>query len=137
MRITIKNTINGKVSSKELIVKVQYDLSKPIVKKEKDKFGRFVFTAWQEKITTVCAHYYDPEKTDSRTTWSGQTVCDYHDLKHYSKKYGKKLAWLNCINEMVADGAITSDEADALDCIDLNATSFVLDMAKKTVTSIK
>lgn len=137
MRITIKNTVNGKVSTKELIVKVQYDLTKPYVRKDKDQYGRYVFTVWQEKVTTVSAHYYDPEKTDSRTVWQGKTQCDFHDAKHYSKKYGKKLAWLNCINEMVADGAIDCDEADALDNISLDATAFEVDMANKKITSTK
>ena len=44
MRITIKNTVNGEVLSKEFIVKVQYDKTKPIVKLEKDQYGRAVFT---------------------------------------------------------------------------------------------
>lgn len=136
MRITIKNTINGKVQKKEMIVKVQYDPTKPYVKKEKDQFGRYVFTVWQEKVTTVSCHMYDPDKTDSRTTYSGTTQCDYHDAKHYSKKYGKKLAWLNCITEMVNAGVVSADEADALDCIDLDATAFELDLEKKTLTKI-
>jgi hypothetical protein len=130
MRITIKNTINGKVLSKELIVKVQYDKTKPIVKYEKDQYGREVFTVWQEKITTVSCHEYDPEKTSSYTTYTGTTTCDYHDAKYYSKKLGKQLAWLNCVDELLSNGVINEDEADALDKIELDANVFELDMAQ-------
>lgn len=130
MRITIKNTINGKVLSKELIVKVQYDKTKPIVKYEKDQYGREVFTVWQEKITTVSCHEYDSEKTSSYTTYAGTTTCDYHDAKHYSKKLGKQIAWLNCVDELLSNGVINEDEADALDMIELDANVFELDMAQ-------
>lgn len=136
MRITIKNTVNGKVSSKELIVKVQYDQTKPIVKREKDEFGRYIFTIWQEKITTVSCHEYDPEKTASRTIYSGTTTCDYHDAKRYSKKFGKQLAWYNCINEMLSNGVVTNEEADALNMIKLDATAFELDMTEMKLTVI-
>lgn len=137
MRITIKNTVNGKVLSKEFIVKVQYDLTKPYVKKEKDQYGRYILTVWRERTTLVNAHVYDPDKINSRTTWSGMTQCDYHDLKHYSKKIGKKLAWFACVDEMYKAGAVNKDEADALKCIDLDATSFVIDMASGTVHKSK
>lgn len=137
MRITIKNTVNGKVLSKEFIVKVQYDKTKPIVKFEKDQYGRAVFTVWQEKITTVSCHEYDPEKTSSRTIYAGATICDYHDAKHYSKKLGKQIAWLNCVNELLSNGVVTDEEADALDMIELDATAFELDMEKKQFTKIK
>ena len=137
MRITIKNTVNGEVLSKELIVKVQYDKTKPIVKHEKDQYGRSMFTIWQEKITTVSCHEYDPEKTSSRTIYTGTTTCDYHDAKHYSKKLGKQIAWLNCVNELLSNGVVTDEEADALDMIELNATAFELDMAKKKLTKIE
>jgi len=136
MRITIKNTINGDVQTKELIVKVQYDNTKPIVKHEKDEFGRNVFTIWQERKTTVSVQKYDPNKTASRTVYVGTTTCDYHDAKHNSKKLGKQIAWLNCINELVENNVVNGDEADALEAIELDATAFELDMEKKELKRI-
>ena len=136
MRITIKNTINGDVQTKELIVKVQYDKTKPIVKHEKDEYGRNIFTIWQERKTTVSVQKYDPDKTASRTVYVGTTTCDYHDAKRYSKKLGKHLAWLNCINELVENNVVTGDEADALEAIELDATAFELDMEKKELKRV-
>ena len=136
MRITIKNTINGDVQTKELIVKVQYDKTKPIVKHEKDEFGRNVFTIWQERKTTVSVQKYDPNKTASRTVYVGTTTCDYHDAKNYSKKLGKQIAWLNCINELVENNVVNGDEADALEAIELDATAFELDMEKKELKRV-
>lgn len=134
MRITIKNTVNGKVLSKELLVKVQYDKTKPIVKHETDQYGRSVFTVWKENITTVSCNEYDPEKTSSYTTYTGTTTCDYHDAKKYSKKLGKQIAWLNCVDELLSNGVINEDEARALEMIKLDANVFELDMAKKILT---
>lgn len=132
MRITIKNT----TQTKEFIVKIQYDTTKPIVKREKDEFGRDVFTIWQEKITTVSCHKYDPNKTSSRTVYVGTTTCDYHDAKHYSKKVGRVIAWLNCINELVENNVVNEVEATALEAITLDATAFEIDMEKKELKRV-
>lgn len=132
MRITIKNT----TQTKEFIVKIQYDTTKPIVKREKDEFGRDVFTIWQEKITTVSCHKYDPNKTSSRTVYVGTTTCDYHDIRRYSKKVGRVIAWLNCINELVENNVVNEDEATALEAITLDATAFEIDMEKKELKRV-
>lgn len=137
MRITIKNTVNGKVLCKELIVKVQYDETKPIVTYEKDKYGRSVFTVWKEKTTTVSCHEYDPEKTSSYTIYAGITTCDYRDMKHYSKKLGRQIAWINCIKELYSNGVVNDEEARALRLIELDANVFELDMAQKKLNKIK
>ena len=102
MRIIIKNS-NRKNRIRELIVKVLYDETKPIIKTQKDQYGRFIVTTWKERKTTVSAREYFPElEKDRMTVYYGTTVCDYRDAKQFNKKTGRCIAWMNCIDEIVA-----------------------------------
>ena len=137
MRITLKHTIDGKQVNRELIVKIQYDFTKPFVKTDKDQYGRWVITTWRERKTTVYVHEYDHEALpNSKTVYVGTTVCDYHDDKHYSKKTGRCLAWYNALDEMFKQGVIDEDEHDALSALELNATAYELDLTAKTIKKI-
>ena len=136
MRITIKNTINGRIMKRELIVKIRYDKTKPIVKHAHDEFGRDVYTVWQERVTTVSCHEYDPENESSTTLYVGRTVCNYHDNKNFSKSTGRMLAWFNCLDEMLKSDFIGEDEEAMLEEINLNATAVEVDVAKQTVKKL-
>lgn len=130
MRIIIKDS-SCKRKTRELIVKVLYDQTKPIIKTQKDQYGRFIVTAWKERKTTVSAREYFPElEKDRMTVYYGTTVCDYRDSKQFNKKTGRCIAWMNCIDELLMNGVIDEHEADMLDKIELDATSFEVDMDK-------
>lgn len=134
MRIIIKNS-NRKNRVRELIVKVLYDETKPIVKTQKDQYGRLIVTTWKERKTTVSAReYFQEAKNDKMTVYYGTTVCDYRDAKQFNKKTGRCIAWMNCIDELYNHGVINEHEADMLDMIELDATSFEIDMDKHTVS---
>lgn len=134
MRIVIKNS-NRKNDVRELIVKVLYDTTKPIIKTQKDQYGRYIITTWKERKTTVSAREYFPEiEKDRLTVYYGTTVCDYRDAKQFCKKTGRCIAWMNCIDELVANGVINEHEASMLDMIELDATSFIIDMDKCTIS---
>ena len=137
MRITLKRTIDGKQVNRELIVKIQYDFTKPFVKTDKDQYGRWVITTWRERKTTVYVHEYDHEALpNSKTVYAGTTVCNYYDDKHYSKKTGRRLAWLHTLDEMFMQGVIDEDEHDALSVLELNATAYELDLSAKSIKKI-
>lgn len=130
MRIIIKNS-SCKRKIRELIVKVLYDQTKPIIKTQKDQYGRFIITTWKERKTTVSAREYFPElEKDRMTIYYGTTVCDYRDSKQFNKKTGRCIAWMNCIDELLTNSVIDEHEADMLDKIELDATSFEVDMDK-------
>lgn len=134
MRIIIKNS-NRKNRIRELIVKVLYDETKPIVRTQKDQYGRLIVTTWKERKTTVSAReYFQEAKNDKMTVYYGTTVCDYRDAKQFNKKTGRCIAWMNCIDELYNHGVINEHEADMLDMIELDATSFEIDMDKHTVS---
>lgn len=137
MRITLKNTINGKEKKRDLIVKIQYDFTKPLTatEPEKDEYGRTVIKVWREKRTTVSVYEFDPvREPESKTVYVGTTVCDYHDAKKYSKKKGRMIAWHNALDELIDKDIISHDEYDALFDLGLSATSYEIDFTTKTVT---
>lgn len=115
--------------SRELIVKIRYDKTKPQVKYSKDKYGRSIAIAWSENKTTVQCREYDPkQEPNSQTIYVGSTVCDYRDIKQYTRKIGREIAWDNCIIEMYNQNFITRNEAIQLQKCGLNATTSVIDM---------
>lgn len=125
MRITLKTPFD----KLELLVKVQYDYTKPIVKHSIDEHGRSVVTRWRERKTTVTCRKFDEEKNpDSMTLYVGTTVCDYRDSKKYTRRKGREIAWANAIAAMVEDGFINRDEADVLQAAGLSYTNAVIDM---------
>lgn len=125
MRITIKNS-NG---TRELIVKVQYDLTETKEAFGKDEYGRDVRYTWTEKVTTVKCHEFDPAGIPlSKTVFVGNAICDYHDKKRFSKKKGRDIAWTNCLAEMVDKEFVTKEEALALILVGTSCTSAELDM---------
>lgn len=137
MRITIKHTINSEVKQRDLIVKIQYDFTKPLTatETEKDEYGRTVIKVWREKRTTVTVYEFDPvREPESKTVYVGTTVCDYHDVKKYSKKKGRIIAWHNALDELIDKNIISHGEYDVLFDLDLSATSYEIDFATKTVT---
>lgn len=130
MRITIKNS-NG---TRELIVKVQYDLTDTKEAFGKDEYGRDVHYTWTEKVTTIKCHEYDPAGIPlSKTVFVGNAICDYHDKKRFSKKKGRNIAWINCLIEMVDKKFVTKEEAHALILVGTSCTSAVLDMTGNEV----
>lgn len=130
MRITIKNS-NG---TRELIVKVQYDLTDTKEAFGKDEYGRDVHYTWTEKVTTIKCHEFDPAGIPfSKTVFVGNAICDYHDRKRFSKKKGRNIAWMNCLNEMVDKEFVTKEEALALILVGTSCTSAVLDMTGNEV----
>lgn len=127
MRITLKTQFD----KLELLVKVQYDYTKPIVKHILDEYGRNVVTTWRERKTTVTCRKFDEEKNPaSKTLYVGTTVCDYRDMKKFSKRKGREIAWANAIAAMVEEGFINRDEADVLQAAGLSYTNAVIDMTK-------
>ena len=125
MRITIKNT----KGTRELIVKVQYDLTDTKEAFGKDEYGRDVCYHWTEKVTTVKCHEYDPASIPtSKTIFVGNAICDYRDNKRFSKAKGRNIAWKNCISEMVDKGFVTKEEAIALYIVGTSGTNAEIDM---------
>ena len=125
MRIIIKNS-NG---TRELIVKVQYDLTDTKEAFGKDKYGRDVCYHWTEKITTVTCHEYGPDSIPtSRSVFIGNAICDYRDMKRFSKAKGRNIAWKNCIVEMLDKNFVTREEAIALSIIGTSGTIAEIDM---------
>lgn len=125
MRIKIKNP-NG---TRELIVKVQYDLTDMKEAFGKDKYGRDVCYTWTEKVTTVTCHEFDPADIPaSKSVFIGNAVCDYRDSKRFSKAKGRNIAWKNCIAEMLVKGFVTKEEAIALYIVGTSGTIAEIDM---------
>ena len=125
MRIIIKNP-NG---TRELIVKVQYDLTDMKEACRKDEYGRDVRYTWTEKITTVTCHEFDPASIPtSKTVFVGNAICDYRDMKRFSKAKGRNIAWKNCIVEMLDKNFVTSEEAIALSIVGTSGTNAEIDM---------
>ena len=125
MRIIIKNP-NG---TRELIVKVQYDLTDMKEACRKDEYGRDVRYTWTEKITTVQCHEFDPASIPtSKTIFVGNAICDYRDMKRFSKSKGRNIAWKNCIAEMLDKNFVTSEEAIALSIVGTSGTNAEIDM---------
>lgn len=125
MRIIIKNP-NG---TRELIVKVQYDLTDMKEACRKDEYGRDVRYTWTEKITTVTCHEFDPASIPtSKTIFVGNAICDYRDMKRFSKSKGRNIAWKNCIAEMLDKNFVTSEEAIALLIVGTSGTNAEIDM---------
>jgi len=125
MRIKIKNS-NG---TRELVVKVQYDLTDTKEAFGKDNYGRDVRYTWTEKITTVTCHEFDPASIPtSKTSFVGNAICDYRDSKRFSKAKGRNIAWKNCIVEMLDKGFVTSEEAIALSIVGTSGTIAEIDM---------
>jgi hypothetical protein len=125
MRIKIKNS-NG---TRELIVKVQYDLTDMKEAFGKDKYGRDVCYQWTEKVTTVTCHEFDPASIPtSRSVFIGNAICDYRDMKRFSKSKGRNIAWKNCIVEMLDKNFVTSEEAIALAIVGTSGTIAEIDM---------
>ena len=125
MRIKIKNS-NG---TRELIVKVQYDLTDMKEACKKDEYGRDVHYTWTEKVTTVKCHEYDPASIPtSRSIFVGNAVCDYRDNKRFSKAKGRNIAWKNCIAEMLDKGFVTEEEAIALYIVGTSGTNAEIDI---------
>lgn len=127
MRITLKTQFD----KLELLVKVQYDYTKPIVKRSRDEYGRNVITTWRERKTTVTCRKFDEKKDpDSKTLYVGTTVCDYRDVKKFSRRKGREIAWANAIAAMVEEGFINRDEADVLQAAGLSYTNATIDMTQ-------
>lgn len=125
MRIIIKNS-NG---TRELIVKVQYDLTDMKEAFGKDEYGRDVCYHWTEKVTTVTCHEFDPASIPtSKTSFVGNAICDYRDMKRFSKAKGRSIAWKNCIVEMLDKGFVTAAEAIALSIVGTSGTIAEIDM---------
>lgn len=125
MRIKIKNS-NG---TRELIVKVQYDLTDTKEAFGKDEYGRDVCYHWTEKVTTVTCHEFDPASIPtSKTSFVGNAICDYRDSKRFSKAKGRNIAWKNCIAEMLVKGFVTKEEAIALYIVGTSGTIAEIDM---------
>lgn len=125
MRIIIKNS-NG---TRELIVKVQYDLTDTKEAFGKDEYGRDVCYHWTEKVTTVTCHEFDPASIPtSKTSFVGNAICDYRDMKRFSKVKGRRIAWTNCIVEMLDKGFVTKEEAIALYMVGTSGTIAEIDM---------
>lgn len=125
MRIKIKNS-NG---TRELIVKVQYDLTDMKEDCRKDEYGRDVCYHWTEKVTTVTCHEFDPASIPaSKTNFVGNAICDYRDMKRFSKAKGRSIAWKNCLTEMLDKGFVTKEEAIALSIVGTSGTIAEIDM---------
>lgn len=125
MRIIIKNP-NG---TRELIVKVQYDFTDMKEAFGKDKYGRDVHYYWTEKVTTVKCHEYGPDSIPtSRSVFIGNAICDYRDMKRFSKAKGRNIAWKNCLAEMLDKGFVTKEEARALSIVGISGTIAEIDM---------
>ena len=130
MRIKIKNT-NG---TRELVVKVKYDLTDTKEAFGKDNYGRDVHYTWTEKITTVQCHEYDPVSIPtSKSIFVGNAICDYRDSKRFSKVKGRNIAWKNCIAEMLVKGFVTKDEAIALSIVGTSGTIAEIDMTGNVI----
>ena len=125
MRIIIKNS-NG---TRELIVKVQYDLTDTKEAFGKDEYGRDVCYTWTEKVTTVTCHEFDPASIPtSKTSFVGNAICDYRDMKRFSKSKGRSIAWKNCLVEMLDKNFVTREEAIALSIVGTSGTIAEIDM---------
>lgn len=125
MRIIIKNS-NG---TRELIVKVQYDLTDMKEAFGKDEYGRDVCYHWTEKVTKVTCHEYGPDSIPtSRSVFIGNAICDYRDMKRFSKSKGRSIAWKNCIVEMLDKNFVTREEAIALSIVGTSGTIAEIDM---------
>ena len=125
MRIKIKNS----KGTRELIVKVQYDLTDTKEAFSKDEYGRDVCYRWTEKITTVTCHEYNPDDIPtSKSIFVGNAICDYRDSKRFSKVKGRNIAWKNCIAEMLDKGFVTKEEAIALYLVGTSGTNAEIDM---------
>lgn len=125
MRIRIKN-YNG---TRELIVKVQYDLTDMKEAFGKDEYGRDVCYHWTEKVTTVTCHEYGPDSIPtSRSVFIGNAICDYRDMKRFSKSKGRSIAWKNCLVEMLDKNFVTREEAIALSIVGTSGTIAEIDM---------
>lgn len=123
-------------NTRTLIVKIRYDLTKPICKKRKDSWGRHEYTIWQEKKTTVSCFEWDTESEPiSRTVYTGTTTCHYQDK--YDKKYGKMKAWQRCIDEMQKQGFISAFEACVLQDCDLNGSVIRANVDNANVSILK
>ncbi len=125
MRIIIKNP-NG---TRELKVKIQYDLTDMKEAFGKDKYGRDVCYHWTEKITTVTCHEFDPASIPTaKTVFVGNAICDYRDMKRFSKVKGRNIAWKNCLAEMLDKNFVTREEAIALSIVGISGTVAEIDM---------
>jgi len=132
MRIILEDGQN----TRTLIVKIRYDLTKPICKKRKDSWGRHEYTIWQEKKTTVSCFEWETEAEPiSRTVYTGTTTCHFQDK--YDKKFGKIKAWARCVDEMVKQGFITALDACALIQCDLNGSVIKVNVPNANVTVVK
>lgn len=132
MRIILKT----KDEVRTLIVKIKYDMTKPICKARKDEFGRHHYTIWQEHKTTVsCFEWDNDAEPVSRTVYTGTTTCHYEDM--YDKKYGKRKAWQRCVDEMQKQGFINVFEACALDECDLNGSVIEVNANNNTARVVK
>ena len=130
MRIKIKNS----KGTRELIVKVKYDLTDTKEAFSKDEYGRDVHYTWTEKITTVQCHEYDPVSIPtSKTVFVGNAICDYRDSKRFSKVKGRNIAWKNCIAEMLDKGFVTKEEAIALSIVGTSGTIAEIDMTGNVI----
>lgn len=125
MRIIIKNS-NG---TRELRVKVQYDLTDMKEDCRKDEYGRDVCYTWTEKVTTVTCHEFDPASIPtSKTVFVGNAICDYRDMKRFSKAKGRNIAWKNCLVEMLDKDFVSREEAIALSIVGTSGTVAEIDM---------
>lgn len=124
MRITMKTQYD----TLDLIVKIAYDYTDPIVKRTTDKYGREVITTWREHRTTVKCYEYSKKST---SCYVGTAICDYRDKKQYDKKKGREIAWANALEKMVNIGFIDKFEAFVLQSAGLNCTRAKIDMTDK------
>lgn len=125
MRIIIKNP-NG---TRELRVKVQYDFTDVKNAYGTDKYGRDVHYAWTEKITTVTCHEHNQASIPvSMTVFVGRAICDYRDAKRFKKSTGRRIAWKNCLAEMLDKGFVTREEAIVLSIVGISGTIAEIDM---------
>lgn len=121
MRITLKTQYD----TLDLIVKIVYDYTDPIVKHAKDKYGRDVTTTWREHRTTVKCYEHGKSVDEC---YVGVSICDFHDNKQYDKKKGREIAWSNALEKMVNIGFIDKFEAFALKNVGLDCTSATIDL---------
>ena len=94
-----------------------------------DEYGRDVCYHWTEKVTTVTCHEFDPTSIPtSKTSFVGNAICDYRDMKRFSKAKGRSIAWKNCIVEMLDKNFVTREEAIALSIVGTSGTIAEIDM---------
>lgn len=111
MRIVLSN-------GRQFIVKLRY-VNDYHSTQTKDKFGRYVYTEWDERTTMVTISEWFKKEPKVSTVVVGKSTCNYQDK--YDKRIGKGLAYFRALQELQKNGIITEYESEEMAAFELNA----------------